>query len=346
MPPGSAAKFNNRKMVRDAFTAQLTKSWEDIQASAGGMSEAELETYKDTATASWNAFKAIHEEMTSLCDRADMVATLTDDYRATSTINQQILALVKNERKKLPDAIPVVAEVKLEKFNGKPTEWVSWRAEFEEKVLNTGLRPTQKLDLLMGALQGEAKATAGRLEKRDDPELQRIWGKLVLTYDNEYHHVYEHIMDIMNFPIISKPSASQFRNMINQVEEHLRLLRRYDVFKDWNAILCVWMLQKLDSETRFAWNTTRENRLELPNVNSLFKFLTDRGRALDNEFQSRKVNGDVLSEAKGHSAMAESSSASSTAPTQEGKANQSSGDPSSVRGGETSDLRSENEDTE
>lgn len=175
-------------------------------------------------------------------------------------------------------------------------------------MLKTELRPSQKIDLLLDALDGEAKAAAGRAEKRDNDELLKIWGKLVQSYDNQYQQVYAHIFDIIYFPKINSPSLSQYRNMVNQVEEHLRLLTRYKV--GLSEFLCILFLQKIDAEARYKWNE-KTCATDLPNLDTLFKFMTERGRALDNEEQSKSLVVDALNNPQALPAAA-------TAPTPSG----------------------------
>lgn len=57
------------------------------------------------------------------------------------------------------------------------------------QVLNTGLDVSDKISLILGALEKGAARCAGRAEQLDDVELARIWEKLEATYDNNYQQV-------------------------------------------------------------------------------------------------------------------------------------------------------------
>lgn len=153
-------------------------------------------------------------------------------------------------------------------------------------MLKTRLTHTQKIDLLLDSLEGDAKNTAGKSERRDEDDLNRIWGKLVLNYDNPYQQVYAHGFAIISLPTIESPSSESFRHMINLVEEQLRLLSKYDVSSSgWSTLLCIILLQKLDEHSRYLWNTGEKPHL--PNIESLFKFLHQRSRALEDEAQCK-----------------------------------------------------------
>lgn len=56
-------------------------------------------------------------------------------------------------------------------------------------MLDTQLDASDKISLLLGTLAKEAASCAGRAERLDQMELQRIWNKLEKTYDNKYQQV-------------------------------------------------------------------------------------------------------------------------------------------------------------
>lgn len=55
--------------------------------------------------------------------------------------------------------------------------------------MDTTLDPADKINLLVGALSKEAATCAGRAERLDQLELERIWAKLIKTYDIKYQQV-------------------------------------------------------------------------------------------------------------------------------------------------------------
>lgn len=77
--------------------------------------------------------------------------------------------------------------------------------------------------------------------------------------------------------------------MINLVEEHLRLLSKYDVESSgWGPLLCVILLHKLDANSRYLWNTS--DKPVLPNLESLIKFLHQQSRALEDEARCKEAS--------------------------------------------------------
>lgn len=84
---------------------------------------------------------------------------------------------------------PRASEIKIETFSGKYTEWAAWRSQFKAKVLDANIDVADKITLLTTALIKEAATCAGRAERLDEVELDRIWSKLDRTYDNKYQQV-------------------------------------------------------------------------------------------------------------------------------------------------------------
>lgn len=109
-------------------------------------------------------------------------------YTTAKSLYNSLKAARLAATKPIPKA-PKAADIRLSSFSGRYTEWAGWRSEFQAKVLDTALAAPEKIGLLLGALTKEAQHCAGRAERLDDIELNRIWDKLVKTYDNKYQQV-------------------------------------------------------------------------------------------------------------------------------------------------------------
>lgn len=277
----NTSKYNNKLKMKDIILAELKLLRDDLNNGLSDHPLLELERRKDKITNSWHNFVKAHNDATDLCERPENYATMSVSYDEAWTLSKTGLALLEEEiKKKKPAAAPSVAEIKLEKYTGLSTEWAQWKAVFEERVMKADLKPGQKVDLLLGALEGAAKDTAGRAEKRDEEELQRIWGRLIDNFENKYQQVLAHLFDIMAIPNIESPCEERFRNLVNQIEEHQRLLLRYDVTLG-SEFLCATVMNKLDVSTLYLWNT-KTDKSDLPKSEELFKFLKSRSQALEN----------------------------------------------------------------
>lgn len=81
-------------------------------------------------------------------------------------------------------------------------------------------------------------------------------------------------------------SAERLRSMIDTADEHMRMLRRFNIETDqWSSMVCVILLGKLDATTRNQWET-KVDLPEMPDINALFVFLEQRILAIRNVEQS------------------------------------------------------------
>lgn len=285
MPPNNTFKL--RLACRDAVLEEMRQARSELAECP--KTKVELRLRKELAVGHWKSFQERHEEALSSCPNLDEIGRLMGVRREASAVYMEAMTEIEEAINALDDVpIPSMNEIKLRTFAGEWKEWASWRAVFEDKVLNTGLRVPQKIELLLEALADQAKEAAGQSEKRDQEELDRIWGKLVDTYDNPYQQIYAHVFDMLALPNIDQPSAEKYRHMVNKVEENMRLLARYDVLKNWNALLSVIMLQKLDQSGRYLYNT-KFDKSKFPDVECLFKFLGARSRALEDESRAKSI---------------------------------------------------------
>lgn len=266
--------------IRDLSLKTIEEHLRLLKDTCSTMTMGELKARKDIAMSSFGDFKDAHKELLSRCQQPEEVnGCMTVCDRATS-LHLEVMAQIEKATTAMQYAdrhiLPSINEIRLQKFDGELTDWVEWRTNFEKKL--------QKIDLLLDSLVGDAKNTAGKSERRGQDDL--LWGKSVLHDDNPYEKVYAHIFTIISLPTIESPSTESFRNMIHVVEENLRLLGQYDVgSSSWGPLLCVMLLNKLDTHSRYLWNTS--DRPSLPNLESLFKFLHQRSRALENEAQCK-----------------------------------------------------------
>lgn len=81
-------------------------------------------------------------------------------------------------------------------------------------------------------------------------------------------------------------SADRLRSMVDTTDEQLRMLQRFNIdTKQWSSIVCVVLLNKLDSDTRNQWET-KADLPEMPDFVALSAFLEQRILAIRNVEQS------------------------------------------------------------
>lgn len=96
-------------------------------------------------------------------------------------------------------------------------------------------------------------------------------------------------MQINNIAPIQTASAERLREMIDTIDEHLRMLKRLGIDTDaWSATVNVWKLQcLLDSEASVMQTRQKDFRVEL--VTSLL-LTPDKDELLQAEAEARAVN--------------------------------------------------------
>lgn len=280
--------------LRDHLMGVMSQDLQLLRETAKSMTTTELGDRKNLAISTFEELKAVQGVLLNNCTRQIEMTALLEVRDTCAKLHLDILKEIEvaaAASKANQPMTPSFGDIRLQKFSGAATEWVEWRANFEEKVLNTTLTSAQKIDLLLDSLTGDAKESAGKAESRNEEELQRIWGKLVHWYNNPYKQVFKHFLTILTLDNIESPSAKSFRTMINVVEEQLRLLAKYKV--GISELLSVILLLKLDDDSRYLWNTATTKPI-IPNTESLFNFLRERSRALEDE-QDTKLASSSLS---------------------------------------------------
>lgn len=256
---------------------------------------AQLNARLDVLEGYWTRFQQAQRQLVMEHSDIEVVADTLDDVEQTTLHLYADTKASMNQCKTLLQAITAPqprtlrpSEIKVSTFSGRYTEWAAWRSEFKAKVLDTPLNASDKITLLLGALTKEAANCAGRAERLDTLELDRIWAKLDKTYDNKYQQVYAHIAKIVNISPMTQPSADKLRAIIDTVDQHLRMLQRFDIQTDhWGPIVCVLLLEKLDVDTRNQWES-KDSLPAMPDLNALFTYLEQRILAIRNTEQSAK----------------------------------------------------------
>lgn len=129
----------------------------------------------------WDQFQGAQRSLLMEFSNVDAVnETMAQIEQDTQEIYADAKAVLIQRHAQLPLVEPMrraprASEIKMPSFGGKYTEWAAWRSEFKAKVLDARLDVADKIALLMGALTKEAATCAGRTERLDEVELNRIW---------------------------------------------------------------------------------------------------------------------------------------------------------------------------
>lgn len=301
--PATGALIRNRTAAIDDMKLLLHEATEN----STGWNAIQFGVHLEVLESYWQSFRQTQcqirmefSHIEALMDTMQAAEREALDVYATAkaTLQQLKMQLEVNTAQLKP---PRPSEIKVSTFSGKYTEWSAWRAEFKAKVFDTRLPPADKITLLLSALTKEAAKCAGQAERLDEIELDRIWSKLDRTYDNKYQQVYQHIAQITHILPIQHPSADKLRAMIDTVDEHLRMLKRFNIETDhWGPIVCVILLDKLDSETRNQWES-KDTLPSMPDLPALLAYLEQRILAIRNVEQSARRTQQASTNSNGSS---------------------------------------------
>lgn len=270
---------------------------DDAAANGANWSTSQVNVRIEILEGYWQRFQNTQRLLALEHSHIELIA---DSLKDTEQLTMQLYADAKGQLQQLqsnlqssappPTKAPRMADIKLSTFSGNYTEWAAWRSEFKATVLDTTLSVSNKITLLLGALAKEAATCAGRVEHHDELELERVWSKLDKTYDNQYQQVYAHIATITQLRPLTQPSPERLRSMIDTVDQHLRMLQRFDIeTQHWSSIVCVILLDKLDPETRNQWES-KDSLPASPELDSLFAFLEQRILAIRNvELSTKRI---------------------------------------------------------
>lgn len=284
---------------RDAAISNIRHMSTSLEDTVDEMTSAQLTVHLEILGGYWSHFQQTQRSLVTQFNHIEAISESLPDVErdaqelyivAKAALLQRLTCMPAEDAR--PRA-PRASEIKVDTFSGKYTEWAAWRSQFKAKVLDARIDVADKIALLTGALIKEAATCAGRAEQLDQVELDRMWSKLDRTYDNKYQQVYAHIAEIIGITPMTQPSADKLRSMIDVVDQHLRMLQRFEIETDhWSPMVCVILLGKLDSDTRNQWES-KDSLPAMPDLRALFTYLEQRILAIRNVEMSVKRNPSV-----------------------------------------------------
>lgn len=184
----------------------------------------------------------------------------------------------------ISDSQPLLkpSEVHLDKFDGDYAEWSSWSNQVKSAVLDTDLPIHSKIELIINALGENIAPSIGRAEGRDQHELDRIWGKLQTLCSNPYDRARTHMGQILDLPVLHKPTDKDFRKIVDTVDFQLRALSRMNFnVNSWDPLIVEILLRKMDKPTIRNWERDRDPQ-NLPKLKDLLAFFERQVQSIRN----------------------------------------------------------------
>lgn len=273
--------YSAKLIERDSFFTQMQDMHIGLQEGGGMMSPEELDGNKDMLNSYWKKYLDAHTDLVAVVRNLGIDDSILEQGKLATKLYGEVSALLKHLRGPT-DLTTRLSDIKLDKFSGSYTHWTTWRAQFTARVKDTKLKVTNKIELLMGALEGEAKLNVGAAFHYDESEFKRLWDQLTKTYDNKYQQIMAHIGAMFSIPKMQSQSAEDLRFVIDTVNENCRHLIRFEIgVEQWKPVLFYNVIQVLDNDTKDQWDV-KEKEYDIPSLDELFKFLEGKILAIRN----------------------------------------------------------------
>ncbi|XP_063900182.1 uncharacterized protein LOC135119722 [Zophobas morio] len=173
-------------------------------------------------------------------------------------------------------------------FSGSYSEWLSFNDIFCSLIdQNNSLNNCQKFHYLKSSLKGEALATIDALTISVD-NYKSAYDLLRKRYNNVRLITQEHILAIINSPVILKTNSVALRKLCVDVTTNIEALRIQNLpVESWDALIVPLIVEKLDYTSRKEWQATLNS--EIPKLTDLISFLEKRCELLES-MQQISVN--------------------------------------------------------
>ncbi|XP_076382766.1 uncharacterized protein LOC143260626 [Megalopta genalis] len=187
---------------------------------------------------------------------------------------------------KVTQASSLLPQIQIRPFDGNPLEWNSFRDTFDSLVhQNEDLPAVQKFHLLKNALRGEIASVITSLTASEENYIV-AWELLQKRCNKRRQIVYAHLKSLLELQDVKVDSPDRLRVLAEQAEVHVNALKALEQpVQHWSTFLVYLISNKLDRNTRRAWDRTLENH-ELPQFGQLVEFINKHGRGdeRDNRF--------------------------------------------------------------
>nr|XP_012234631.1 PREDICTED: uncharacterized protein LOC105679278 [Linepithema humile] len=178
--------------------------------------------------------------------------------------------------------------IDLPKFNGTPSDWLSFKDLFKSLVLNQStLTAVEKLQYLKTSLVGSAAHHLKNTTLSGD-NFEGAWTTLSSFYENKRLLVNAALHSLLNLKRISKESARELEQLYTNLLQIYRSLEALDrPVSQWDDFLVFVATQRLHSESVKAWELFLGSSTDPPTWTQFIGFLITRLRTLQAYERSR-----------------------------------------------------------
>ncbi|XP_076229449.1 uncharacterized protein LOC116429801 [Nomia melanderi] len=216
---------------------------------------------------------------------SDRLKALRVDSRASISTNSDVESPIHIIRQTTNNLLP---KVELKPFDGNLIEWRSYHDTFKSLVHdNEELIPVQKFHLLKNSLIGGAATVISTLNA-SETNYKVAWDLLCQRCNKPRKTVNAHLKLFFELPEVSRDTPTKLQQLAEQAQMHVNALKSLgQPIEQWNAILVYSLGNKLDKNTRRAWERTLDDD-KFPTFDELIAFINKqaRGEELDSDLVS------------------------------------------------------------
>ncbi|XP_071578969.1 uncharacterized protein [Temnothorax nylanderi] len=204
--------------------------------------------------------------------------------RASISVEQPVAA-GSSSNQSLPYKIPTsngsqyarLPRIEIPKFDGNPSKWLNYRDLFASLVLSSkSLTAVEKLQYLKTSLTGTASHLIQNTTLTAE-NFSKAWESLVSFYDNPRLQVHTALHSLFNLKSMTKESSNDLEHLyttVLQIHRTLETLQR--PVETWDDVFVYATVQRLDSESVKAWESTLGSSKIPPSWKELIEFLVTR----------------------------------------------------------------------
>lgn len=204
---------------------------------------------------------------------AEFIAANTEPAANQSSSLRQSMGRVESDRKvKRP-------EIQIPTFEGDYRKWGDFRNVFESIVVNVeALTNVEKMVYLKQACKKNAADVIKKYEITDK-NFQKAWEKLTKRYENRRATINTHLQSLTQLPTAKNEGGLQ--KLLDSATDAIESLDAMGVQDGWSYMVSYLVTEKLDPETRKAWEIETVKEIEYPKYEKLEAFLHQRVRVIE-----------------------------------------------------------------
>lgn len=204
---------------------------------------------------------------------ADFIAEHSEPTSHNSSVRRSLSTEASSDRKiKRP-------EIQIPKFEGDYRKWNDFKNVFESLVVDeAAFTNVEKMVYLKQAMQKNAADVIRKFEITDK-NFDKAWEKLKKRYENRRATINNHLQSLTQLPLAKSEAGLQ--KLLDAASDAIESLDAMGVKDGWSYMVSYLVTEKLDPETRKAWEIETVKEAEYPKYENLEAFLQQRVRVIE-----------------------------------------------------------------